>query len=121
LLLLELVNATTGEPVNGDAEADGKNQVYKTFVEYLAQSPPALKDRYETLRAFIEALGDDIQSKQLRNYIAFRRLKNFACVEIKPQAEQILLHVSIDPKSVTLEPEFTRDVTDLEHTLAQET
>ena len=46
-------------------------------------SPPALKDRYETLRTFIEALGDDIQSKQLKNYIASRRLKNFACVGVR--------------------------------------
>src|SRR5208282_4351422 len=59
LLLLELVNATTGEPVAGDAGGDGKNQAAKTFAEYLAQSPTVLKDRYETLRAFIEALGDD--------------------------------------------------------------
>jgi Domain of unknown function (DUF5655) len=70
------------KPIAEDESRDGHNQQYKTFVEYLAQSSTALKDRYETLRAFIEALGDDVQSKQLLYYIAFRRLKNFACVEI---------------------------------------
>jgi predicted transport protein len=115
LLLLELVNATTGEPIHEDSEENGKSQAHKTFPEHLVQSPPALRDRFETLRSFIEALGDDVQSKQLKNYIAFRRLKNFACVEIKPQAGQILVHASVDPKSVNLEPEFTRDVTDLGH------
>jgi predicted transport protein len=115
LLLLELVNTTTGEPVDGDAGGDGKNQGAKTFAEYLAQSPTALKDRYETLRAFIEALGDDIQTKQLKNYMAFRRLANFACVEVRAQSESILVYVKIDPKSMGLEPEFTRDVESIGH------
>jgi predicted transport protein len=114
LLLLELVNATTVESVNGDGAGE-KNQIYKTFLEYLAQSPPALKDRYETLRTFIEALGDDIQTKQLKNYIAFRRLKNFACVEVRPQNETVLVYVKLDPKSMLLEPEFTRDVESIGH------
>lgn len=115
LLLLELVNTTTGDPLDGDAGADGKNRIYKTFVEYLAQSPPALKDRYESLRAFVEALGDDIQTKQLKDYIAFRRLKNFACVEVRSQTESILVYVKLDPKTVGLEPEFTRDVENIGH------
>jgi len=115
LLLLELVNATTGEPVGSDVGRDGENQQYKTFVEYLSQSPRMLKDRYENLRAFIEALGDDIQTKQLKYYIAFRRLKNFACVEVRPQTESILIYVKLDPKSVVLEPEFTRDVQNIGH------
>lgn len=83
--------------------------------QYLSQSPPALKDRYETLRSFIEALGDDIQTKQLKNYIAFRRLKNFACIEVRPQMETILVYVKLDPKAMRLEPEFTRDVEKIGH------
>jgi predicted transport protein len=113
LLLFELVNATTREPIA--EKGDGRDQIYKSFVEYLAQSSSALKDRYETLRAFIEALGDDIQTKQLKNYIAFRRLKNFACVEVRPQLETILVYVKLDPKAVTLESDFTRDVTEIGH------
>jgi predicted transport protein len=115
LLLLELVNATTGEPIDAGAGGDGKTQTSKTFAEYLAQSPLALKDRYETLRAFIEALGDDIQVKQLKNYMAFRRLANFACVEVRAQSESILVYVKLDPKNVRLVPEFTRDVQSIGH------
>jgi predicted transport protein len=117
LLLLELVNASAGEPIStaDDGEGRNHNQQYKTFVEYLAQSPPVLKDRYETLRAFIEALGDDVQSKQLLYYIAFRRLKNFACVEVRPQTESILVYVKLDPNTIILEPEFTRDVGNIGH------
>jgi hypothetical protein len=49
---LELVNATTGDPVDIDGGGDGKHRTYKTFVEFVDQSPLAPKDRYETLRAF---------------------------------------------------------------------
>jgi predicted transport protein len=115
LLLLELVNATTGELLNDDAGGDGKNPISKTFVEYLAQSAPAIKDRFETLRAFVEALGDDIQTNQLKNYIAFRRLTNFACVEVRPQIEIILVYVKLDPKNTPLALEFTRDVENIGH------
>ena len=30
-------------------------------------------------------LGDDVIQKTLRNYFAFKRIKNFTCVEIKSQ------------------------------------
>ena len=115
LLLFELVNATSREPTTEEADGDAKGQNYKSFVEYLAQSSTTLKDRYETLRAFIEALGDDIQTKQLKKYIAFRRLKNFACVEVRPQLEIILVYLKLDPKATKLEADFTRDVTDIGH------
>ena len=41
-------------------------------------------DRLEALRAYLSALGDDVQETTLRLYIAFKRIKNFACVEFRP-------------------------------------
>jgi len=46
----------------------------------LAELDPAMVDRFEALRAFLMALGDDVQETTLRFYIAFKRIKNFACV-----------------------------------------
>ena len=63
----------------------------------LAQASTELCDRYESLKAFLTALGDDVQLKQLKYYVAFRRLKNFACVEVHPQSGQILVYVKVDP------------------------
>ena len=34
-------------------------------------------------------------------YIAFRRIKNFACVEIHPQTKRILMYLKVDPDSIT--------------------
>jgi len=117
LLLLELVNATTGDPIedNGGGPAVKPKVPYKGFTELLAQASTELRDRYESLKAFLVALGDDVQVKQLKYYVAFRRLKNFACVEVHPQSGQILVYVKVDPGSVTLESGFTKDMTSIGH------
>lgn len=118
LLLLDLVNATSAHNIESDpvrqAAATNKSQE-KTVTEYLNQSDTTLKDRYELLRAFLMALGDDVQEKTLKHYIAFRRIKNFACVEIHPQIGRITVYVKVNPDSLVIEPGFTRDVRKIGH------
>jgi predicted transport protein len=48
-------------------------------------------------------------------YYAFRRIKNFACVEIHPQTKKLLVYLSSIQRCITLEPGFTRDVTKIGH------
>ena len=123
LLLFELVNATTAQ---GQGEAStmvvsdngGKHKSlvsYKTATELLDQSSADLRDRFEALKAFLLALGDDVQLKVQKYYFAFRRIKNFACVEVHPQSMRILLFVKVDPLSIQLEKGFTRDVRNIGH------
>lgn len=131
LLLLELVNATTASVSasattgskavgsstnlsNGVGKKPGKN-VYKTVGEYLAQSPQPLKDLFEQMRSFLLALGDDVQLKELQLYFAFKRIKNFACVEVHPGNGQLLVYVKVDPETVALEQGFSRDVRSIGH------
>ena len=68
---------------------------------------------WESLKAFLLALGDDVQMKELDQYVAFRRLKNFACV--KRQHKDLQVWTRLDPSTVTLEEGFTRDVSQLGH------
>jgi predicted transport protein len=122
LLLLDLLAATSakaapavavGTPgVEGAAAASGK---YKTISAVMEDLDAAMMDRLEALRAALLALGDDVQEATLRFYIAFKRIKNFACVEFRPTAAKILVFVKVDPASVTLEPGFTRDVAAIGH------
>ncbi|MDD3529865.1 MAG: DUF5655 domain-containing protein [Gallionellaceae bacterium] len=116
LLLLDLVNATTA---SGDMEPPptkkGGKTIYKTVAEYLNQAPQDLKDLYEELKAFLLALGEDVQEKELQFYFAFRRIKNFACVEVHPNAGKLLVYVKVAPESVALEAGFTRDVSKIGH------
>jgi predicted transport protein len=125
LLLLDLVTTTTGtEPPRTDQTArdttvpGGKDVVagkYKTIVEYLADADPTITDLFDSTRAFLRALGDDVQERTLKNYFAFTRLKNFACIEIKPTARKMLVYLKVDPATVELQPGFTRDVSNIGH------
>ena len=81
----------------------------------MAQADTDIRDRYESIKSFIEALGDDVQTNVVKFYVAFKRIKNFACVEIRPQNKHILVYVKINPESITLEPGFTRDVRGIGH------
>jgi predicted transport protein len=112
LLLLELVNATTAVVAYPDSEKPikpGKNP-YKTVTEYLAQAKQEQKDLYEEVKAYLLALGDDVQFKILKFYFAFKRIKNFACVEVHTGTGKLLLYVKVAPESIDLEKGFTRDV-----------
>nr|WP_320116183.1 DUF5655 domain-containing protein [uncultured Desulfuromonas sp.] len=104
LLLLELVNATSATVSFESCSANGREKTtYKTVSDNIAQAKPAMRDLYEELCAYLLALGDDVQQKTLKYYIAFKRLKNFACVELYNQAESMVVHVKVDPDSVDLE------------------
>ena len=48
-------------------------------------------------------------------YVAFRRIKNFACVELRNQLGKILVYAKLDPDTVDLQPGFTRDVRKIGH------
>lgn len=117
LLLLDLVNATTATPLefsNTSKTTNIKNK-YKTVVEYLEQANSHLTDLYEELKAFLIALGDDVQFKTLKFYFAFKRIKNFACVEVHTGTNKLLVYVKVDPNSITLEKGFTRNVENVGH------
>jgi len=120
LLMLDLLAATSvkgaaataaGAP-GGEGAATGK---YKTISAVMEELDAAMSDRFEALRAYLMALGDDVQETTLRFYIAFKRIKNFACVEFRPTTGKILVFVKVDPASVPLEPGFTRDVSNVGH------
>lgn len=114
LLLFELVNATTAQ--NEDEKIIGRRSGRsKTVSEYLEKCDEETRDRYTALEAFILALGDDVQKKIMKNYIAFKRIANFACLEVHPQAQKIVVFIKVDPDSVKLENGFTRDVRKIGH------
>ncbi len=121
LLMLDLVAATSTKGVFIDAKASpadggaGGGNKYKTIGTVLQELDPGMLDRFEALRAYMVALGDDVQETTLRFYIAFKRIKNFACVEFRPTNGKILMFVKVDPSTVQLEPGFTRDVSNLGH------
>lgn len=81
----------------------------------LAQSSSELRDIFDAAYQFLIGLGDDVQVKELKQYTAFKRIKNFTCLQIYPQARSIAAYVRLDPSSVELEEDFSRDVTNIGH------
>lgn len=117
LLLLELVNAVTAQPPAHDRvpAPPSSRTTPKTVTTSLENASITLQDLFYALEDFITALGDDVQKKTLKFYIAYKRIKNFACVEVRPQSGQLFVYVKGNPKEINLEPGFTRDVQSTGH------
>jgi len=115
LLLLELVRASTTGSHRQRSEAGEtiEGKLPATRASEAGVDAKALQDVWESLKAFLLALGDDVQMKELEQYVAFRRLKNFACVRLRSKDLQVW--VKLDPGSVLLEDGFTRDVSQIGH------
>jgi len=121
-LVLELVNATTGSVTSGNGGGtEGSTSkvkqsgTYKTVSQYYEQASPELRALCDSLEAFLLSLGDDVTKKALKLYYAFRRIKNFACVEVHPQTETLVVYAKVDPAAVELKGGFTRDVHNIGH------
>ena len=117
LLLLDLVNTVTASDVedNGDKEPGNTTGAPKTVSEYLKDANQQLTDVYDAVRQYLLSLGDDVTEKTLKYYVAYRRIKNFACMEVHPKANKILVYAKSDTRSVQFEEGFTRDVTNIGH------
>jgi predicted transport protein len=128
LLMLELVHApkqarssapvlsTPATPETAVVEAEHDDPYLSSRIDYkLGRADPVLRDLFEAVRQYLIGLGDDVQVKELKNYIAFKRLKNFTCAEIYPQVRVVTLYLRLDPTTVELEEGFSRDVTKIGH------
>jgi predicted transport protein len=119
LLLLELLTAVSAAPANtsaGDSQTGAsKPHKYKTQSETLSDASEALANFFTDIENFLLGLGDDVTKKTLRFYFAFRRIKNFACVEVKTSLNLVRIYLKIDPDEVELEEGFTRDVRNIGH------
>jgi predicted transport protein len=125
LLMIELVHSprvTKAQSVAVAASVDptedsnsSEKYASQRISARLANAPRDVRDVYEALASFLAGLGDDVQVKELKYYVAFKRIKNFACVEVYPQARVVTAFLKIDPATVTIETSFTRDVKKIGH------
>ena len=117
-LLFELVNTSNADAPKNNAANTPKtghtiNKTTKTVSDKLKDASVAIQNLYKELDDYLLSLGDEVQKKTLMHYIAYRRLKNFASVEI--QKNGILVFVKVDADTITLEKGFTRDVRNIGH------
>lgn len=67
----------------------------KAYADILATLPEPLLDVLASLEDYTLSLGDDVQRKELRLYLAFKRIKNFASVVL--QRTRVLLYLRLEP------------------------
>ncbi|USD35987.1 DUF5655 domain-containing protein [Ferrimonas sp. SCSIO 43195] len=124
LLMLELVNAITTTPspksrqISTQTESKPVNGERRdTHSARIEQADDALMSLYEAICDFTESLGEEVQRKELKLYTAFKKIRNFACVQIwAPQRDpQIRMYLKLNPDEVTLEANLVSDVRDKGH------
>ena len=116
-LVLELVNSTTSTVAVAMKTDDGSSKPvnYKTVSQYLEGAKDGLRSLYGELREHLLGLGEDTQEEITLYYFAFKRIRNFACVEVYTREEKLLVHLKVDPDTVEIEEGFTRDVREIGH------
>ncbi|WP_321404473.1 DUF5655 domain-containing protein [Maridesulfovibrio sp.] len=115
-LMLELVNRTeeskASRPVvmpNGERSEGHKHSVQQASKDLLSL--------YEALREYAFSLGEDVQEKELKWYVAFKKLKNFLCVLFNTgkTAPCLVLFLNVDPSKIELEEGFSCDKSNIGH------
>ncbi|MEU4180419.1 endonuclease NucS domain-containing protein [Streptomyces sp. NPDC026589] len=109
---LETVVSVTGK--SGAANRRTRRHAHMDAPQALQRQTGAMAELAVAADETLRGLGDGITRVQRKQYAAYQRLRNFACV-IPPQQTKLLVYLKADPKSVDLTPGFTRDVTGLGH------
>lgn len=121
LLLLEQLTSTTAIGGSGvsssqvQSSSAGAAAYRATVTDHLEGASSEMLDRYGLIRDYLLACGDDVQEKTLDNYVAFRRIMNFACVQLRNQIGKVLVYLRVDPANIELEDGFMRDMRNKGH------
>lgn len=120
LLLLELANAVNPQSLGSAKTSNNKKATAKaneddttTAADWLDEYSIALRELFESLEGYVLSLGDDVQRKNLKYYIAFKRIKNF--ITIEPQKDRLRAFLHLNPAKQILVKGFTRDVRKIGH------
>lgn len=109
LIGLETVASATGKPT-----AKRRSPRCADGLHASGTQSAAMKELADAVEEIFLGLGDGITRVQRKQYVAYQRLRNFACL-IPPQQTKVLVYLKADPKATDLVPGFTRDVTGLGH------
>jgi predicted transport protein len=120
LLMLDLLAATSvkGTPAAavGMAGSEGASSgKYKTIGAVMEELDEAMKDRFEALRNYLLALGDDVQEATLRLLHRLQAHQELRLRRVPADYREGTRLRQGRPTSVQLEPGFTRDVSNVGH------
>ncbi|MGQ4484239.1 endonuclease NucS domain-containing protein [Streptomyces sp. SAS_281] len=106
---LETVASVTGRSAQGERERR------RAAGEPLRRKQGgAMSELAQAVDEVLVGLGGNVTRVQRKQYCAYQRLRNFACL-IPPQQVKVVVYLKVAPAAVDLVPGFTRDVTGLGH------
>lgn len=111
LIAFEHLNAPQVQPIFEEIAVQPSkknNSKEKAFKQYFAEAGEKHQNLFYSIKDYILSLGDDVAENQLKLYVAFKKAKNFVCVEVYQSA--LLLHLRLNPDTVDLIPGFVEDV-----------
>jgi predicted transport protein len=96
LVLINTLGAGRKRRPGGRRTTGPKGGASHTVENLLSRAAGEMRAIAENLREHALGLGSDVSEAPTREYIAFRRVRNFCCLE--PHKEHVLLHLRLDPK-----------------------
>ena len=104
----------TGKEVTLEADKPDWT-IHSKVLKRLKNASAELKELYEATRIHLSELGDDVQETFLKDYLAYKKLKNFATFFIKNQSGVLQMFLALNPSTVVLEDGFTEDYSNKGH------
>jgi len=81
----------------------------------IAAAPATVRNVYDELEKRLKSFGDDVSVHPQKHYVAFKRSRNFASVQVYSQKKQVRIFLNIDPETVDLSRSGVRDVRQIGH------
>lgn len=116
LLVLPKLAEELEEAVPGrHASKPNKPRSQVSIVDKINAAPTALRAVFDKLGKKLKSLGDDVSVHPQKHYMAFRRHRNFASVQIYNQKKVVRVYLNLDPDAVDLNRAGLRDVRQIGH------
>lgn len=114
LLMFEQLNQNIVKPLL-DYSNDSKNpkKQEKTLNEKLESANKIVQNLYCDVKDYILNLGDDITENELKQCVAFKKIKNVVCIKI--QVSELVLYLNLDTAKFKFEKGFSRNVSKIGH------
>ncbi len=117
LLLFELVNAvsekTSTMPDTAGSVPSRKEGKDKPVSDWLKNLPQQLEPVFNELNTLLLSYGDEVQRKDMKLYIAYKRIRNFATVVF--QQKRLVLYLHLNPNWIPNSNGLLRDVSNVGH------
>lgn len=99
----------------GDGQETKFVETVTTVKQKIEAAPKELRAIYDELMTQLKSLGEDVTVHPQKHYMAFRRNRNFASVQIYNRKRIIRVYLNLDPDKVSSNGVTIRDVRQIGH------